>query len=320
MPGSAPVPVPVGVALLGFSNFERTALSACFRLAGERVPLYEQVIDPAQAELLVADGEHAPSLQLVQITERLADTVFIGAQPPEGARAWMARPIDPLHVMRELDAMVSQRAAAQAAAALQPAVGPVSEPAPVLVAAAAESAPGPEAGPLPGAPLDSPASPPPGPAPDLPSAPRRGRRTAPEATRVHHALLVDDSAIAALFLQKCLQPFGLQITTAAHSSRATLLLSQQRFDFIFLDVELGDDSPMDGLTLCQQIRRRPVPAGEQPPVVVMVTAHHRELDRVRGTLAGCDAYLAKPVKQAELDQLMRRHGVEPAPLPAAPAG
>lgn len=284
MPGSAAVPdaapaaVPaaVRVALLGFSHFERAALSSCLRLAGGRVPRYEQVIDPAQAELLVADGDHAPSLQLVLVTERLADTVFIGAQPPEDARAWMARPIDPLHVMRELDAMVAQRATTQGAATLLPAPGPTAAPA----AAAPESARGPAAKP------------------------------------VRHALLVDDSAIAALFLQKCLQAFGLHITTAAHSSRATLLMSQQRFDFIFLDVELGDDSPLDGLTLCQQIRRRAVPAGEPPPVVVMVTAHQRELDRVRGTLAGCDAYLAKPVKQAELDQLMRRHGVEPAP----PAG
>lgn len=297
-------PAAVRVALLGFSGFERAALSSCFRLAAGRVPLYEQVIDPAQAELLVADGDHAPSLQLVQVTERLADTVFIGAQPPEDARAWMARPIDPLHVMRELDAMVAQRASTQATA-------------PELV-----SEPG--AGPVPGSALESPAPA----APELPSVgpsavastPRRGRSLQPAATPVRHALLVDDSAIAALFLQKCLQAFGLHITTAAHSSRATLLMSQQRFDFIFLDVELGEDSPMDGLTLCQQIRRRPVPAGEQPPVVVMVTAHRRELDRVRGTLAGCDAYLSKPVKQAELDQLMRRHGVEPAPPAAAPAG
>jgi len=306
MSGSAAV----RVALLGFSNFERAALSSCFRLAAGRVPLYVQVIDPAQAEWLVADGDHAPSLQLVRVTERLADTVFIGGQPLEDARAWMARPIDPLHVMRELDAMVAQRASAQAAA-LQAVLGP---------GAAALEAP---ASPAPAlastAPTAAPAAVPPAVPPAAPSKARRARSPQPAATPVRHALLVDDSAIAALFLQKCLQAFGLHITTAAHSSRATLLMSQQRFDFIFLDVELGDDSPMDGLTLCQQIRRRPVPAGEEPPVVVMVTAHRRELDRVRGTLAGCDAYLAKPVKQAELDQLMRRHGVEPAPPAAAPA-
>lgn len=284
----------VRVALLGFSNFERTTLSACFRLGAGRVPNYVQVTDPEQAECLVADADHAPSVQLVQVTERVHDTVFIGAEPPDEARAWMARPIDPLHLMRELDAIVAQRAS-----------GPPPVAPPSSVALRPPPAPAPA----------------PAPPPVMPREARRARRRqqsgpAPE----RHALLVDDSAIATLFLQKSLQPFGLHITTAASSGRATLLMSQQRFDFIFLDVELGEDSPVDGLTLCQQIRRHPVPAGAQPPVVVVVTAHDRELDRVRGTLAGCDAYLVKPLQQAELDQLMRRHGVEPALPAAAPEG
>ena len=289
----------VRVALLGFSNFERTTLSACFRLGAGRVPNYVQVTDPEQAECLVADADHAPSVQLVQVTERVHDTVFIGAEPPDEARAWMARPIDPLHLMRELDAIVAQRAGMPPPAATPSSVAPPAPPAPP-------------------APAPAPASVPP---PVMTREARRARRRqqsgpAPE----RHALLVDDSAIATLFLQKSLQPFGLHITTAASSGRATLLMSQQRFDFIFLDVELGEDSPVDGLTLCQQIRRHPVPAGAQPPVVVVVTAHDRELDRVRGTLAGCDAYLAKPLRQPELDQLMRRHGVEPVLPAAAPEG
>jgi CheY-like chemotaxis protein len=302
---------PVRVALLGFSSFERTALATCFRLAGVRQPHYAQVTDLEQAELLVADADHAPSVALVQATDRLADTVFIGTQPPEQARAWMARPIDPLHVMRELDAIVVQRAGAhgRAPAALSalPALPALSAPA---ARPAEPTAPPPTSAPAPPQAMLS-ASPP---------KPPRGRRAPPEPARERHALLVDDSAIATLYLQKCLQVFGLHICTAANSGRATLLMSQQRFDFVFLDVELGDDSPMDGLALCQQIRRHPVHHGEQAPVVVLVSAHHRELDRVRGTLAGCDAYLAKPLQQAELDKLLRRHGVKPAQPEQLPGG
>ena len=283
---------PVRVALLGFSNFERTALAACFRLTGARSPPYAQVTDPDDAQVLVADADHAPSVRLVQVTERVADTVFIGAQPPEGARAWMARPIDPLHVMRELDAMAAAGALPQELVLRAVLSAPVPAPRPRPAHA---PAPAPAA-----IPLASPA--PTGRRKSAPAVAQPGRRT----------LLVDDSAIATLFLQKCLMPFGLGIETAPNSSRATLLMSQQRFDFIFLDVELGEDSPLDGLALCQQIRRHPVHAGEQAPVVVMVSAHHRELDRVRGTLAGCDAYLAKPLKAADLDKLMRRHGLKPS--------
>ena len=305
----------VRVALLGFSNFERTALAACFRLAGVRQPHYEQVTDLEQADLLVADADHAASVHLVQVTERLADTVFIGTQPPDDARAWMARPIDPLHVMRELDAMVAQRGGVNVSAVPS---APAAKAAPVR--AEVPHAPQPPTAPvLPVVPAvpDAPKIPAVPSAPAPPRSSTRTRRPKPVVPPMRHALLVDDSAIATLFLQKCLQPYGLEITSAASSSRATLLMSQQRFDIVFLDVELGDDSPMDGLALCQQIRRHPVPAGGRAPVVVMVSAHHRELDRVRGTLAGCDAYLAKPLQQAELDKLLRRHGVEP-PTPASP--
>ena len=306
---------PVRVALLGFSNFERSALAACFRLAGVREPHYEQATDLAQADLLVADADHAASVQLVQATERLVDTVFIGAQPPEDARAWMARPIDPLHVMRELDAMVAQRAGGQAPAASSR-VAPAKPPAKSPAKPAADPP-----GELPAEPPAEPpaAAPPVRPPAAVPTKPR-ARRQPPAARPLQHTLLVDDSAIATLFLQKCLEPFGLQIVTAANSGRATLLMSQQRFDLIFLDVELGNDSPMDGLALCQQIRRHPVRAGDHAPVVVMVSAHHRELDRVRGTLAGCDAYLGKPLQQAELHKLLRRHGVDPVQPAAAPEG
>ena len=271
---------PVRVALLGFSSFERSALAACFKLTGERCPNYEQVTDLDAAALLVADADHAPSVQLVQVTERVAHTVFIGAQPSEAARAWLARPIDPLHVMRELDVL----AARQMGVGVGVGVGAV----------------GPDTLPV------------------SPHAMARVHLPGAAAAPVLRALLVDDSAIATLFLQRCLQPFALHIAMAATSRRATLLLSQQRFDFIFLDVELGEDSPMDGLALCQQIRRHTVHAGEVAPVVVMVSAHNRELDRVRGTLAGCDAYLGKPLQKAVLEKLMRRHRVFPAQLaPAA---
>ena len=51
----------------------------------------------------------------------------------------------------------------------------------------------------------------------------------------------------------------------------------------------------------------------------MVSAHHSELDRVRGTLAGCDAYLGKPLQAAELERLLLRQGLKPPPpTPRAP--
>jgi CheY-like chemotaxis protein len=128
---------------------------------------------------------------------------------------------------------------------------------------------------------------------------------------------VDDSEIALRFLQTRLEPWGLQIDRASGSDRALQLLAERSYDFVFLDMELGEGSDLDGLTLCQHIKRHHG-SGEGAALVtsvIMVSAHHSELDRVRGTLAGCDAFLGKPLQEAELRRLLLRQGLEPPPDP-----
>jgi CheY-like chemotaxis protein len=297
---------PYLVALQGFSAFERSALGSYFRLAGNRSPSYEQVDSLADCQFVVADADHAGVVQAIERAGRVGETVFIGARAPDRATAWMMRPIDPLHVMRELDAMVSARAVERASTATL---------APPAVASHA--------------PLRAP---PAGPTPtrragDSSDPTARGAagllQRAGTPASAHHeargaeALLVDDSEIALRFLETRLQRHGLHTQRATSSGRALEVLAQRNFDFVFLDVELGSASDLDGLALCQHIKRQHHPVGGgRVPVVVMVSAHHAELDRVRGMLAGCDAYLAKPLDATLLMQLLARHGV---PLPTASA-
>ncbi len=121
------------------------------------------------------------------------------------------------------------------------------------------------------------------------------------------ALLVDDSEIALRFLETRLQQLGLYTERAGHSAQAVKLLSRRAFDVVFLDVELGADSEMDGLALCQHIKRHHHHAGSAAaPTVVMLSAHHSELDRARGALAGCDAYLGKPLDEDALHRVLRQ--------------
>ncbi|MDP1899556.1 MAG: response regulator [Rubrivivax sp.] len=247
------------VAFLGFSEFERSTMASYLRLAVNRTPRYDLVPMLSDADCLVADADHAPSVQLVAAIEGLTRTVFIGTRAPAGAVAWVARPIQPMRVLRELDAMVV------------PPAGP--------------AAPAPEPAP-PDAPPPAPASPPP---------------------RLPRVLLVDDSEIALRFLETRLQRWGLQIDRAASSGQALELLRQHSYELAFLDLELGADSPLDGLALCQHIKRSPAAVAT---AVVMVSAHHSELDRVRGALAGCDAYLAKPLDEIEMRRLLRRQGLK----------
>jgi CheY-like chemotaxis protein len=349
------------IAVLGFSDFERTTLASCFRLATNRDPQYALVKMLTDADFVVADADHAPSVQLVVATERMDETVFIGALPPMGATAWMARPIDPLHVMRELDGMAGVTAVHPAPAAMQPSVRTVFEPpapplgamgtAPVaslddltwvldLAPAAANLPPPPAAkAPVP-APVPAPAPTPaptpapvapedPAPAPTTPNPPAQRRRQAAPAPRPAEppvampppppprALLVDDSEIALRFLESRLQRWGMVMDRAATSSKAIELLARRDYDFVFLDLELGPESEMDGLALCQHIKRNQSANAAIGSSVFIVSAHQTELDRVRASLAGCDAYLGKPLQELDLRRLLLRHGLQ-SPAEEAP--
>ena len=98
------------VALLGFSAFERAALSAFLRLPRGRAPRYEAVDALAAGDVAVADADQAGVVEALLRAGRLHDTVFVGSHAPAGASAWTMRPIDPLRVLRELDAMVTLEA------------------------------------------------------------------------------------------------------------------------------------------------------------------------------------------------------------------
>jgi len=125
--------------------------------------------------------------------------------------------------------------------------------------------------------------------------------------------LVDDNEVALRFLERQLQGLGLRTETAANSQRELQMLSQRRYDVVFLDVDLGPNSELDGLALCQRVKRqRPLAAGG-PPLVVMVSAQASTTDRVRGSFAGCDAYLAKPLDDDALRRSLRSLGLRLAP-------
>jgi CheY-like chemotaxis protein len=129
----------------------------------------------------------------------------------------------------------------------------------------------------------------------------------PRRTPGFSALLVDDSTIALRYLQLRLQRMGIDADLAPGSARALELLAQRAYGFVFIDVELGDGSALDGLALCQHIRRQHRHVDGRTPVLVLVSAHHSPLDRARGSFAGCDHYLAKPAGDEALHQLLSQH-------------
>ena len=268
------MPMPVQrVLLIGFGDFERQALTSYLRFSGTRVPAYEQVDDITAADFVIADADHPGAIDEVMAADRGADTVYIGSLAPEGALAWTMRPIDPLQVFRELDAAVALRFFKSAPPPLHVSSGPVP------LASLAEVDP-------------------------------QQQRRASDVSTGPLALLIDDSEIALRFLQRQLAALGLRTEMATSSQTALAQLAQQRFDAVFVDVDLGPDSAMDGFALCQHLKRQQRPHGTGlPPRVVIVSAHGSATDRVRGSFAGCDAYLTKPIKEETMLVQLRTLGL-----------
>ncbi|WP_284616205.1 response regulator [Aquabacterium humicola] len=305
----------IPVALLGFSAFERNALASYFRLSARRSPHYAHVLDVDEARFVVADADQAGVPELLQALGRIPDAVFVGAQGPEGAASWMMRPIDPVHVLRELDALVALRD------------NPGSGPLPLLAPTPSHARPTTIGKAVP-SPLRR--------AADeqqmqaaIPLSPEE-RRVASERQRarreamlrpqpLRRALLVDDSELALHFLDRQLQRYGLSTEWAHHSGRALELLSTQAFGFVFVDIDLGPHSDLDGLALCQQIKHRHVHPGGKAPQLAIVSAFHDPVDRVRSTLAGADIHLGKPLDFEALDRWLSQQGLTRGPELPVPA-
>ncbi|HOL36757.1 MAG TPA: response regulator, partial [Rubrivivax sp.] len=122
------------------------------------------------------------------------------------------------------------------------------------------------------------------------------------------ALIIDDSEVAQRFLRSRLQAYRLVADCVANSQQALERLRQSAYAFVFVDLELGPASPYDGLGLCRKIKQE-FATGASPPQIVVVTAHHGELDRVRATLAGADAFLGKPLDEVALERILVRQGL-----------
>lgn len=107
------------VFLSGFSPFERRALAAAFERRAEP-PTYALVESLVDADFVVADAEQSGAAESLRAAGRAHDAVFVGAQAPEGALAWMMRPVDPLQVMRAIDTAARLRDPAAAPVGPEP--------------------------------------------------------------------------------------------------------------------------------------------------------------------------------------------------------
>ncbi len=120
---------------------------------------------------------------------------------------------------------------------------------------------------------------------------------------VEHILVVDDSDIALKFMRNRLSRFGFNADLVNSGEEALGKMNDKPYKFVFLDVMMEG---LDGYQTCRAIKQRKYADGK-PPVVVMLTSRGGTIDKIRGTLAGCDAYLTKPLNERDLIAVLAKH-------------
>jgi two-component system, OmpR family, catabolic regulation response regulator CreB len=104
-------------------------------------------------------------------------------------------------------------------------------------------------------------------------------------------LLVEDEPAIADTTAYALRAEGHEVVHCPTGGEALRLARNTRFDLAILDVGLPD---MGGFALCRELRAR------HDLLVVFLTAHGAEADRVLGFELGADDYVAKPFSPREL--------------------
>ena len=121
--------------------------------------------------------------------------------------------------------------------------------------------------------------------------------------KTRRALVVDDSPTVRKQLELELEASNIHVDSAETGETGLDLMGKHSYDIIFLDVMLPG---ADGYQVCRNIKKNPL--RKQTPVV-MLTSKSSPFDRVRGSLAGCDTYLTKPVDYHEFRQVLEKYAV-----------
>lgn len=129
---------------------------------------------------------------------------------------------------------------------------------------------------------------------DVPSADEAEALVSGEVARVAdlRVLVAEDNDNHYLLLERMLKRYASHIVRAVNGVEAVACAEKEPFDLILMDIGMPE---MDGLEATRQIREH---GGET--FVVGISAEAFESDRTRAFEAGCDDFMAKPVKKEEL--------------------
>ena len=114
-------------------------------------------------------------------------------------------------------------------------------------------------------------------------------------------LIVEDSATTRALIRAVIDEIGEFETSEASSGfEALKMLPQQEYDLIITDINMPD---INGLELISFVRNNP--RFTHLPIVIVSTERSEE-DKKRGMALGASAYVTKPFKSFELQEIIKK--------------
>ena len=124
--------------------------------------------------------------------------------------------------------------------------------------------------------------------------------TTGEARLLHdlRVLVAEDNLVNQRVVSKMLERLGIHATLVADGREALAAVGQQSFDVVLMDVQMPH---LDGIGATREIRRLEC---LRQPYIVALTANAMAEDEGRCRDAGMDAFLAKPIRLADLAETL----------------
>jgi two-component system, sensor histidine kinase and response regulator len=116
-------------------------------------------------------------------------------------------------------------------------------------------------------------------------------------------LLAEDNPVNQLLVQRLLEKRGHSVVVASTGLEALDILQRENVDVVLMDIQMPE---MDGLEATKAIRSRESDGRPRMPVIAL-TAHAMKGDREKCLAAGMDAHLSKPIRPAELDEVLEKY-------------
>jgi two-component system chemotaxis response regulator CheY len=111
-------------------------------------------------------------------------------------------------------------------------------------------------------------------------------------------LIVEDSSAMRQMISLAVRKHGAEVTEAPDGLAALKEISQNRFDLLFVDLNMP---VLDGMKLIQRIRQD---AEHQDTQICVVTTEHATETEEQARALGANYYLRKPVARRDVERIL----------------